>query len=78
MWKSTIKIAFQPQFTASFKKFIKYNVSPEFTSEDEKSHQYFVDGITDAVSDNEDLSFMQGDLNILKELENQEIEYVEF
>ena len=77
MWKSTIKIAYIPQFTASFRKFIKENVSPEFTSEDGKTHQYFVSGIDDAMSEH-NVVFMQSDLDIMKELEAQEIEYVEF
>lgn len=77
MWQSTIKIAFEPEFTPSFRQFIKDNVSPEFTSDDEKKHQYFVNGIEEAMEESEK-SFMEGDKNILKELNKQEIEYVEF
>lgn len=77
MWESTIKIAFEPKFTISFRQFIRDNVSPEFTRDDEKKHQYFVSGIEEAMKES-GKNFMEGDKNILEELNNQEIEYVEF
>lgn len=77
MWENTIKIAFEPKFTTSFKQFIRDNVSPEFTRDDEKKHQYFVSRIEEAMEES-GKSFMEGDKNILEELNNQEIEYVEF
>lgn len=75
MWKSTIKIAYQPMFTPLFKKFIVNNVNPGYENEDSKI--YSVDIIEEAMRES-GMSFMEGDKNIMAELENQEIEYVEF
>lgn len=77
MWESIIKIAFEPKFTFSFKEFIKNNVSPEFTRDDEKKHQYSVSRIEEIMEESGE-SFMENDKNILEELNNQKIEYVEF
>lgn len=77
LWESTIKIAFKPHFTESFKQFIKKEVSPEFTSDDEKTHQYFVSSIEDA-TEQSNVNFMEEDLNILGQLFKEGIEYVEF
>lgn len=75
MWKSTIKIAYQPMFTHLFKKFIINNVNPGYENEDSKV--YSVDFIEEAMRDS-GMSFMEGDKNIIEELGKQEIEYVEF
>ena len=77
MWQSVIKIAYLPEFSPSFKKFIKDNVSPEFTSDDEQKHQYFVSGIEEAMEESE-LTFMEGDRTIIGQLSENKIEYVEF
>lgn len=75
MWKSTIKIAYHPLFTPSFKKFIIEHVNPGYENEDSKV--YSVDFIENAMEESK-MSFTEGDKNILQELENQQIEYVEF
>ena len=77
MWQSIIKIAYLPEFSPSFKKFIKDNVSPEFTSEDGDKHQYFVGGIEEAMEESE-LTFMEGDRTLIGQLFKNKIEYVEF
>lgn len=74
-YKSIIKIAFLPEFTEAFKRFIENNVNPEYENEDHS--QYKVDDIRIAV-DESDKTFMIGDMAVLIQLETEEIEYVEF
>ena len=49
MWQSIVKVAYKPEFSASFKKFIRDNVSPEFIDADGEGHQFFVPAIEDLI-----------------------------
>ena len=49
MWQSIVKVAYKPEFSASFKKFIRDSVSPEFIDADGEGHQFFVPAIEDQV-----------------------------
>ena len=79
MWQSIVKVAYKPEFSASFKKFIRDNVSPEFINIDGEGYQFFVPAIEDQVDQatQRGEEFKVHNLKILKALLDQRIEYVE-
>lgn len=71
-----LKIAYLPEISADAKNFIKNNINPSMTSTDESSFQYSLDFVLSALEDYHELYAM--DYVYLKNLEVQEIQYIEF
>lgn len=75
MWSTTILIAYQPEFTPGFKRFIESKVNSEFSNDD--TSQYEIQLIEDAMNESGE-KFDNQDLMIITELHKKDISYVEF
>ena len=69
-----IQIAYEPNLSFEFKKFIKTNVNPSMWCDD--SQQYFIDFIIDSV-DNLDFEIEGNDNKTLLKFLEQGIDYIE-
>lgn len=73
MSHTLIITAFQPNLTPSFKDWIKKNISPSMVNPNDEECSYNLETILDAI---EVISL--DDSILIKELQSQNVEYVEF
>jgi hypothetical protein len=73
MAHTLIITAFQPDFTPSFKAWIKKNISPSMVNPNDEECSYNLDTILD-----ETPAISEEDSLLIAELQSQNVEYVEF
>lgn len=71
-----IQVAYNPEFTQDFKKFIKNYVQVSMSSNDNSTNQYFIEFMKDAIDDM-DFDIKIEDRELLNKLDQQKIEYIE-
>lgn len=71
-----IQVAYNPEFTQDFKKFIKNYVQVSMSSNDNSINQYFIEFIKDTIDDM-DFDIKIEDRELLNKLDQQKIEYIE-
>lgn len=71
-----IQVAYNPEFTQDFKKFIKNYVQVSMSSNDNSTNQYFIEFIKDTIDDM-DFDIKIEDRELLNKLDQQKIEYIE-
>lgn len=77
MAHSLILTAYNPNFTPSFKAWVKKNINPSMINADDDSEKsYFLQTIVDESAGSSALT--QEDSSYMQELLNQNVEYVEF
>lgn len=81
MAHTLIIVAYEPAFTMEFRCWIKTNITPSMISQDETTSHYSLDFITTQLEEQEDKEnrpLFQKDASLLKQLQNEKVEYVEF
>jgi hypothetical protein len=73
MAHTLIITAFQPDFTPSFKAWIKKNISPSMVNPNDEECSYCLETIEDNIE-----TISLEDSLLIKELQSQNVEYVEF
>jgi hypothetical protein len=73
MAHTLIITAFQPDFTPSFKAWIKKNISPSMVNPQDEERTYYLEAILE-----ENPLRNEDDELLIKELQSQNVEYVEF
>lgn len=71
-----IQVAYNPEFTQDFKKFIKNYVQVSMSSNDNSTNQYFIEFMKDTIDDM-DFDIKIEDRELLNKLDQQGIEYIE-
>lgn len=71
-----IQVAYNPEFTQDFKKFIKNYVQVSMSSNDNSTNQYFIEFMKDTIDDM-DFDIKIEDRELLNKLNQQGIEYIE-
>jgi hypothetical protein len=73
MAHTLIITAFQPDFTPSFKAWIKKNISPSMVNPNDEECSYNLEAIVEDAS-----VISEEDYSLIIELQSQNVEYVEF